>query len=232
MPKLDGYAATQQIRAAESRRPARADHHAHLRGGRRASGSRACAPAPTTTSSSRSTRWSSWRGSRPCWREAGASATTQAARQPTLGRLAVFYGAKGGVGTTTIAINTAIALARELRAAHGADRRQPAVRRPARLPGPGPRHSFDRQRGQRARPRRRPAAQADRPPPLRHRPAARTALAGGGRHRDGAAADRPDHDHQPARPVAARCTTTRWSTWSRPSTTSTCSCSTRPTSSS
>jgi pilus assembly protein CpaE len=31
----------------------------------------------------------------------------------TLGRLAVFYGAKGGVGTTTIAINTAIALARD-----------------------------------------------------------------------------------------------------------------------
>jgi pilus assembly protein CpaE len=31
----------------------------------------------------------------------------------TLGQLAVFYGAKGGVGTTTIAINTAIALARD-----------------------------------------------------------------------------------------------------------------------
>ena len=56
MPKLDGYAATQQIRAAEQ-------------DGRRvpiimltseadvgAAGARACARAPTTTSSSRSTR--------------------------------------------------------------------------------------------------------------------------------------------------------------------------------
>jgi pilus assembly protein CpaE len=34
--------------------------------------------------------------------------------RPPLGRLFAFYGAKGGVGTTTIAINTAIALHREL----------------------------------------------------------------------------------------------------------------------
>jgi pilus assembly protein CpaE len=34
--------------------------------------------------------------------------------RPPLGRVAAFYGAKGGVGTTTIAINTAIALHREL----------------------------------------------------------------------------------------------------------------------
>ena len=36
------------------------------------------------------------------------------ATRPPLGRLHVYYGAKGGVGTTTIAINTAIALHREL----------------------------------------------------------------------------------------------------------------------
>ncbi len=34
--------------------------------------------------------------------------------RPPLGRIHAFYGAKGGVGTTTIAINTAIALHREL----------------------------------------------------------------------------------------------------------------------
>ena len=34
--------------------------------------------------------------------------------RPPLGRIDVYYGAKGGVGTTTIAINTAIALHREL----------------------------------------------------------------------------------------------------------------------
>jgi pilus assembly protein CpaE len=34
--------------------------------------------------------------------------------RPPLGRIQVYYGAKGGVGTTTIAINTAIALHREL----------------------------------------------------------------------------------------------------------------------
>jgi pilus assembly protein CpaE len=38
-----------------------------------------------------------------------------APRQQTVGRVQAFYGAKGGVGTTTLAINTAIALHRELK---------------------------------------------------------------------------------------------------------------------
>jgi len=42
-------------------------------------------------------------------------ARTQPARRPTTGRVVAFYGAKGGVGTTTLAINTAIALHRELK---------------------------------------------------------------------------------------------------------------------
>ena len=45
----------------------------------------------------------------------GALPTAAGAEASTLGRLAVLYGAKGGVGTTTIAINTAIAMGRELR---------------------------------------------------------------------------------------------------------------------
>ena len=58
-----------------------------------------------------------------CWR--GASRTHEAAGGAgrRSGRLCVFYGAKGGVGTTTIAINTAIALPRELTRRTALDRR-------------------------------------------------------------------------------------------------------------
>ena len=40
---------------------------------------------------------------------------SQPARRPATGRVVAFYGAKGGVGTTTLAINTAIALHSELK---------------------------------------------------------------------------------------------------------------------
>jgi pilus assembly protein CpaE len=42
-----------------------------------------------------------------------AAAAVAAAVAPTLGQVLAFYGAKGGVGTTTIAVNTAIALHRQ-----------------------------------------------------------------------------------------------------------------------
>jgi pilus assembly protein CpaE len=46
----------------------------------------------------------------------GGFPTASTGSEPeTLGRVAVLYGAKGGVGTTTIAINAAIAMTRELR---------------------------------------------------------------------------------------------------------------------
>jgi len=46
---------------------------------------------------------------------AGGGQQRKTSEKATLGRLACFYGAKGGVGTTTIAINTAIALATRLK---------------------------------------------------------------------------------------------------------------------
>ena len=116
MPKLDGYAATQQIRAVgEGEWRAGADHHAHLRGGRGAARQGAArrrrrrhrqAVPPA-------------RADGPHQGAAGSRGTQHAQRParsaPTLGKLCAFYPAKGGVGTTTIAINTAIALARELK---------------------------------------------------------------------------------------------------------------------
>ena len=213
MPKLDGYAATQQIRAAEEggkRVPiimltAEADVGERVKGLRAGADDDIVKPFHPLELMARI----------KALLARGGTLTPAAAGtdSPTLGRLAVFYGAKGGVGTTTIAINTAIAMTARDAAAHRTGRRQPAVRRPARLPGPRPGYRLDRERGQRAGPGRRPAAQADRPAPDRHRPAARAALAGGGRHRHGAPADRSDHAQQPAGPVAAACTTTPSSTW-------------------
>ncbi len=114
MPKLDGYAAIQQIRAAETdgrRVPiimltAEADVGERVKGLRAGADDDIVKPFHPLELMARIKALLARGGSLPT--AAGAEATT-------LGRLAVLYGAKGGVGTTTIAINTAIAMGRELR---------------------------------------------------------------------------------------------------------------------
>jgi pilus assembly protein CpaE len=114
MPKLDGYAATQQIRAAETdgrRVPiimltAEADVGERVKGLRAGADDDIVKPFHPLELMARIKALLARGGALP------AAADTEAT---TLGRLAVFYGAKGGVGTTTIAINTAIAMGRELR---------------------------------------------------------------------------------------------------------------------
>jgi pilus assembly protein CpaE len=111
MPKLDGYAATQKIRAAETagrRVPiimltAEADVEQRVRGLRAGADDDIVKPFHPLELIARIKALLA-RSGRGQARKAGTE-------RPTLGRLASFYGAKGGVGTTTIAINTAIALA-------------------------------------------------------------------------------------------------------------------------
>ena len=111
MPKLDGYAATQQIRAAEKegrRVPiimltAEADVEQRVKGLRAGADDDIVKPFHPLELIARI---------KALLARSGVSGAGPAAPgQATLGRLACFYGAKGGVGTTTIAINTAIALA-------------------------------------------------------------------------------------------------------------------------
>ncbi len=114
MPKLDGYAATQQIRAADTagrRVPiimltAEADVEQRVKGLRAGADDDIVKPFHPLELIARikALLARSGRGQEP---KPGTD-------RPTLGRLACFYGAKGGVGTTTIAINTAIALASRL----------------------------------------------------------------------------------------------------------------------
>jgi pilus assembly protein CpaE len=114
MPKLDGYAATQQIRAAEKgagRVPiimltSEADVEQRVRGLRAGADDDIVKPFHPLELMARIKALLARGG--PTTPEAGAEATT-------LGKLCAFYPAKGGVGTTTIAINTGIALARELK---------------------------------------------------------------------------------------------------------------------
>jgi len=114
MPKLDGYVATHKIRAAEpagKRVPiimltSEGDVEQRVRGLRAGADDDIVKPFHPLELIARIRALLARSG-------VGAGATAGGA-QTTLGRLCLFYPAKGGVGTTTIAINTGIALAREL----------------------------------------------------------------------------------------------------------------------
>jgi len=113
MPKLDGYAATQQIRAAEQGRKvpiimltAEADVEQRVRGLRAGADDDIVKPFHPLELIARI---------KALLARSEGGTPRRTSDKSTLGRLACFYGAKGGVGTTTIAINTAIALATRLK---------------------------------------------------------------------------------------------------------------------
>ena len=113
MPKLDGYAATGQIRAGErggKRVPiimltSEADVGERVRGLRAGADDDIVKPFHPLELIARIRALLA--------RSGGTTAAT--AEHATLGRVCLFYGAKGGVGTTTIGINTGIALTTELK---------------------------------------------------------------------------------------------------------------------
>jgi pilus assembly protein CpaE len=114
MPKLDGYAATQQIRAAEAdgrRVPiimltTEADVGERVKGLRAGADDDIVKPFHPLELMARI---------KALLARGGTLTPAAGAEAATLGQVVLFYGAKGGVGVTTIAINTAIAMTRELR---------------------------------------------------------------------------------------------------------------------
>ena len=111
MPRLDGYAATQQIRSSDEYGHvpilmliAETDTEQRIRGLRAGADDYIAKPFHPRELTARITALLA--KSETAARRGG----TRGDRPGTAGKLCVFYGAKGGVGTTTIAINTAIAL--------------------------------------------------------------------------------------------------------------------------
>ena len=115
MPKLDGYAATQRIRAGEKsgvRVPiimltSEADVGERVKGLRAGADDDIVKPFHPLELIARIRALLA--------RSGGTTTAATGSESATFGRLALFYGAKGGVGTTTIAINTAIALTGEMK---------------------------------------------------------------------------------------------------------------------
>ncbi|MDQ5840702.1 MAG: response regulator, partial [Chloroflexota bacterium] len=111
LPGIDGYQAIIQIRAAETVRrvpilllTAEADIGQRVKGLRAGADDDIVKPFHPAELMARI---------RALLARSGLSGTRPDSAQATLRRVIVFYGAKGGVGCTTLAINTAIALAAE-----------------------------------------------------------------------------------------------------------------------